>query len=226
VRRRRLDLKLHLTDWLDQALAGSDVTCAPIGRRVAVRAVDLPEHPPRFRRPPLSHQSSVTTGCNQSRRSLRPNPIPLPAERRDGTERTHQTARPSIIHLPVVPRKRRLAADLTTTDPSPTMLRGRFQSIIDALMPASLAVHGDRLLSAAVFGAVAWDTKRPDSDIDLLLEVDDLPHGHVLRGTRSRPWDDGSSHCSQKPRRTESRQPSRGFKTRGSSAAAASSSST
>jgi hypothetical protein len=30
-----------------------------------------------------------------------------------------------------------------------------------------------------VFGSVAWGTKRPDSDIDLLLVADDLPHGHV-----------------------------------------------
>lgn len=44
VRRGRLDLKLHLTDWLDQALAGSDVMCLPIDRRVAVRAAGLPEH--------------------------------------------------------------------------------------------------------------------------------------------------------------------------------------
>jgi PIN domain nuclease of toxin-antitoxin system len=44
VRRGRLELKLTLNDWLDQALAGSDVTCLPIDRPIAVRAAGLPEH--------------------------------------------------------------------------------------------------------------------------------------------------------------------------------------
>lgn len=43
-RRGRLDLKLSLTDWLKQALDGSDVTCLPIDRPIAVRAAHLPEH--------------------------------------------------------------------------------------------------------------------------------------------------------------------------------------
>ncbi|WP_207162395.1 type II toxin-antitoxin system VapC family toxin [Thiocapsa imhoffii] len=44
VRRGRLELKLTLNDWLDQALAGSDVICLPIDRPIAVRAAGLPEH--------------------------------------------------------------------------------------------------------------------------------------------------------------------------------------
>jgi PIN domain nuclease of toxin-antitoxin system len=43
-RRGRLDLRLSLTDWLQQALEGSDVTCLPIDRQIAVRAANLPEH--------------------------------------------------------------------------------------------------------------------------------------------------------------------------------------
>jgi PIN domain nuclease of toxin-antitoxin system len=42
VRRGRLEVRLSLTDWLDQALAGSDVTCLPIDRPIAVRAAGLP----------------------------------------------------------------------------------------------------------------------------------------------------------------------------------------
>jgi len=43
-RRGRLDLRLSLTDWLQQALEGSGVTCLPIDRQIAVRAANLPEH--------------------------------------------------------------------------------------------------------------------------------------------------------------------------------------
>jgi PIN domain nuclease of toxin-antitoxin system len=43
-RRGRLQLTLSLADWLDQALAGSDIICLPIDRRIAVRAANLPEH--------------------------------------------------------------------------------------------------------------------------------------------------------------------------------------
>ena len=44
VRRGRLELRLSLVDWLDEALAGSNVICLPIDRGIAVRAASLPEH--------------------------------------------------------------------------------------------------------------------------------------------------------------------------------------
>ncbi|MDP1772015.1 MAG: type II toxin-antitoxin system VapC family toxin [Methylobacter sp.] len=43
-RRGRLQLKLDLQDWLDNALQGSDVTCIPIDRNIAMVAANLPEH--------------------------------------------------------------------------------------------------------------------------------------------------------------------------------------
>lgn len=43
-RRGRLQLKLDLQDWLDNALQGSDVTCIPIDRKIAIIAANLPEH--------------------------------------------------------------------------------------------------------------------------------------------------------------------------------------
>jgi predicted nucleotidyltransferase len=61
------------------------------------------------------------------------------------------------------------------------MSREHFQTIVDALGPASLAVYGERLLSAAVFGSVARGTMRPDSDVDLLLVVEHLPNGRMPR---------------------------------------------
>jgi len=61
------------------------------------------------------------------------------------------------------------------------MLRERFQSIIESLKEACLEVYGARLASAAVFGSVARGTMRPDSDIDLLLVVANLPNGRMPR---------------------------------------------
>lgn len=43
-RRGRLQLTLSLSDWLDQALQGSNVICIPVNRNIAVRAASLPEY--------------------------------------------------------------------------------------------------------------------------------------------------------------------------------------
>ncbi len=42
-------------------------------------------------------------------------------------------------------------------------------------------VYGARLRAIALFGSVARRTARPDSDVDLLLVVDDLPRGRRAR---------------------------------------------
>ena len=41
--------------------------------------------------------------------------------------------------------------------------------------------YGERLISLAVFGSVGRGTPRPDSDIDFLLIVRDLPVGRIAR---------------------------------------------
>ncbi|KKM09933.1 DNA polymerase III subunit beta [Clostridiales bacterium PH28_bin88] len=43
------------------------------------------------------------------------------------------------------------------------------------------AVYGERLVTCAVYGSVGRGTPRPDSDVDLLVIVDDLPAGRVKR---------------------------------------------
>jgi PIN domain nuclease of toxin-antitoxin system len=43
-RRGRLQFRMSLPDWLDQALQGSDVIGIPVDRPIAVRAASLPEH--------------------------------------------------------------------------------------------------------------------------------------------------------------------------------------
>lgn len=61
------------------------------------------------------------------------------------------------------------------------MFREHFQAIVDSVGSASRIVYGERLLSVAVFGSVARGTMRPDSDIDLLLVVENLPNGRMPR---------------------------------------------
>ncbi len=41
--------------------------------------------------------------------------------------------------------------------------------------------YGERLITLAVFGSVGRGTSRPDSDVDLLLIVKDLPFGRMAR---------------------------------------------
>jgi hypothetical protein len=61
------------------------------------------------------------------------------------------------------------------------MYLAAFERLVAALPGACEQVYGPRLKSLAVFGSVARGTPRPDSDIDLLLVVDDLPAGRSAR---------------------------------------------
>lgn len=61
------------------------------------------------------------------------------------------------------------------------MLHERFEQILEAVREACLLVYRERLISIGVFGSVARGTMRPDSDIDLLLVVEDLPDGRMPR---------------------------------------------
>lgn len=60
-------------------------------------------------------------------------------------------------------------------DPPPISYRAVFADLLVRLAEACRQVYGGRLVSLAVFGSVARDRPRPDSDIDLLLVVDSLP---------------------------------------------------
>ena len=81
----------------------------------------------------------------------------------------------------MVRREPRSPTGIDTADPSPVMLRERFQTVVESVKAASLAEYSDRVLSAALFGSVARGTMHPDSDIDLLLVVADLPNGRMPR---------------------------------------------
>jgi hypothetical protein len=61
------------------------------------------------------------------------------------------------------------------------MLRETYEHLLGDILAACQAHYGDRLVSLAVYGSVARQTQRPDSDIDLLVVVDGLPNGRIPR---------------------------------------------
>lgn len=56
-----------------------------------------------------------------------------------------------------------------------------FDELAQRVADACRAQFGERLVSVAVFGSVGRRTPRPDSDVDLLVVLDDLPHGRFAR---------------------------------------------
>lgn len=56
-----------------------------------------------------------------------------------------------------------------------------FESLLTDLLAACRDHYGERLVSLVVFGSVARRSQRPDSDIDLMLVVDDLRDGRIPR---------------------------------------------
>jgi predicted nucleotidyltransferase len=56
-----------------------------------------------------------------------------------------------------------------------------FGELLASLTAACRAHYGTRLVSLAVFGSVARGTPRPDSDIDILLVVRNLPNTRLDR---------------------------------------------
>ena len=70
------------------------------------------------------------------------------------------------------------------------MLKQLFTDIVRATTDACVAVYGERLVGVVVFGSVARQTMRPDSDIDLLVVADPLPRGRVPRMDEFRKVED------------------------------------
>lgn len=54
-------------------------------------------------------------------------------------------------------------------------------TLLNRLTSLCKEYYGNRLISLAVFGSVGRGTPRPDSDIDLLLVIKDLPVGRIAR---------------------------------------------
>jgi len=56
-----------------------------------------------------------------------------------------------------------------------------YDDLVEAAREACQRHYGSRLVSVAVFGSVGRGTPGPDSDIDLLLVVEQLPQGRLAR---------------------------------------------
>ncbi len=59
--------------------------------------------------------------------------------------------------------------------------RQKYYNFIEKLSKAIMNFYCDRLISIVIFGSVASDTFRPDSDIDILIIAKELPKGRVKR---------------------------------------------
>jgi len=61
------------------------------------------------------------------------------------------------------------------------MLKEKFQELENQLLSGIKSLYGDRLVSVAVFGSVARGTQNFDSDIDVIIIVNNLPGGRMKR---------------------------------------------
>lgn len=59
--------------------------------------------------------------------------------------------------------------------------RKEYYKLVEKLKEIAIDFYGDRLISIVIFGSVAKDTFRPDSDIDVLIVAKDLPNGRIKR---------------------------------------------
>ena len=59
--------------------------------------------------------------------------------------------------------------------------RTKYHELIDKLIEGIVKHYRNRLVSVAIFGSIAKDTFRPDSDIDILLVVVPLANGRIKR---------------------------------------------
>ncbi|MFN3739444.1 MAG: nucleotidyltransferase family protein [Thermodesulfovibrionales bacterium] len=59
--------------------------------------------------------------------------------------------------------------------------REEFYNLIEQLKGLTLDYYSERLITLAIFGSVARDTFRPDSDIDILIIAEGLPKGRLKR---------------------------------------------
>lgn len=56
-----------------------------------------------------------------------------------------------------------------------------YYKLVKRLKEISIDFYGERLISIAIFGSVAKDRFRPDSDIDILIVAENLPKGRIKR---------------------------------------------
>ena len=60
-------------------------------------------------------------------------------------------------------------------------MHGFYETLLTDFVPVCRAHYGPKLVSVAVFGSVGRGTAGPDSDIDVLVVVEDSPDGRMAR---------------------------------------------
>jgi predicted nucleotidyltransferase len=61
------------------------------------------------------------------------------------------------------------------------MLKDKFKELQNRLLAEAVTFYGEKLVSFVVFGSVARETYRFDSDMDILIIAEDLPRGRMRR---------------------------------------------
>ncbi len=64
------------------------------------------------------------------------------------------------------------------------MLKEKFKELQDKLFEETKSFYGNRLVSFVVYGSVARETYRSNSDIDLLIIAENLPNGRMKRAAQ------------------------------------------
>jgi predicted nucleotidyltransferase len=64
------------------------------------------------------------------------------------------------------------------------MLKAKFKELQDKILEETKLFYGDRIVSFVVFGSVARETFRYDSDIDILIIAENLPKGRMKRAAQ------------------------------------------
>lgn len=64
------------------------------------------------------------------------------------------------------------------------MLKEKFEELQHNLLAETKSFYGDSLVSFVVFGSVARETYRFDSDIDVLIIAENLPNGRMKRAAQ------------------------------------------
>jgi predicted nucleotidyltransferase len=56
-----------------------------------------------------------------------------------------------------------------------------YEEFLPEILEAAKKVYGDGLITLAVFGSIGRITPKPDSDIDIVIVAEGLPHGRIKR---------------------------------------------
>lgn len=71
------------------------------------------------------------------------------------------------------------------------MIKEAYKELAERLLKEIEQYYGPNLVSVVIFGSVAAGTMRADSDIDILICAQQLPHGRWARAKQFEQIEDG-----------------------------------